>query len=503
MAELILAIDQGTTGSSAALFLADSLEMLAHQKVEFPQIFPEPGWVEHNPSDIWQSVLTAIEKSWEQLQNRHPRARKEDIVCIGVTNQRETCLAWNRLTGETAGNALVWQDRRTAERCLALRNSVWNDKLRERTGLVCDPYFSATKLEWLREHRPQVKTWAQNNTLCMGTIDSFLVFKLTAGQSFVTDPTNASRTLLFNLKTATWDQEFLDLFGVNGKSLPEIRPSSGLFGRTRNLGILPDDIPITGILGDQQSALFGQGCVSPGEAKITYGTGAFLLMNTGHKAVPSTSGLLTTVAYGHPDGHLSYALEGAAFIAGAAVQYLRDQFGWIKSAAEIEAFASLDPRDANVLFIPALAGLGAPFWNPHAKAALFGLSRGTSKSQVARAVVESIALQNAQLLELMQKDSGQSLAKVGVDGGAAQNDSLMQFQADSLQTALVRPTNFETTARGAAAAALLGLRPQTQLPQPVADRTFNPVMSAADAQNINTRWQAAARCVNAFHSTSL
>lgn len=499
MAELILAIDQGTTGSSAAFFLADSLEMLAHQKVEFPQIFPQSGWVEHNPNDIWQSVLTAIEKSWAQLLTKHPNARKQDIISIGVTNQRETCLGWNKTTGETSGNALVWQDRRTAERCLTLRSTCWNDTLRQRTGLVCDPYFSGTKMEWLLKNRPQLAQWNQSGTLCFGTIDSFLVFKLSGGQSFATDPTNASRTLLFNLKTGTWDPELLELFGVNKNSLANIVPSCGHFGQTRGLSILPDNIPITGILGDQQAALFGQGCLASGEAKITYGTGAFLVMNTGNKAVPSNSGLLTTVAFGHPDGKLSYALEGAAFIAGAAVQYLRDQFEWIGSAAEVETLATREPRDPNVIFIPALTGLGAPYWNPHAKGALFGLSRGTSKSQVARAVVESIALQNAQLFELMQKDSGQTILKVGVDGGAAQNNTLMQFQADSLQTTLVRPKNFETTARGAAAAALLGLRPQSKLPQPAEDRVFNPQMSSAESKEMNSMWQAAARCVSEFH----
>lgn len=501
MAELILAIDQGTTGSSAAFFLADSLEMLAHQKVEFPQIFPQPGWVEHNPEDIWKSVLTAIEKSWSQLQGKHPKARKEDIISIGVTNQRETCVAWHRTSGETAGNALVWQDRRTAERCLGLRESTWNDKIRQRTGLVCDPYFSGTKMEWLIKNRPQLLQWNATNNLCLGTIDSFLIFKLSNHESFTTDPTNASRTLLFNLKTGNWDDELLGLFGVPKSALAKIIPSCGTFGKTRGLSVLPDNIPITGVLGDQQAALFGQGCTTSGEAKITYGTGAFLLMNTGEKAVPSHSGLLTTVAFGHSDGKLSYALEGAAFIAGAAVQYLRDQFGWIKVASEIEALANQDARDPNVLFVPALAGLGAPFWNPHAKGALFGLSRGTSKSQVARAVVESIALQNAQLLELMQKDSGLKISKVGVDGGAAQNNDLMQFQADSLQTTLVRPTNFETTARGAAAAALKGLRPQSTLPQPTPETTFQPKLDANSAQQMNSRWQAAARCVDEFHKS--
>ncbi|MEN9529671.1 MAG: glycerol kinase, partial [Pseudomonadota bacterium] len=472
MADLILAIDQGTTGSSAAFFDAATLDMIAHRKVEFPQIFPTPGWVEHNPADIWKSVVTAIEEGWTLVEQRMPGAQKKNIVALGITNQRETCLAWERSSGETAGNAIVWQDRRTASRCVELRNGPWQEAVRIKTGLVCDPYFSGTKMEWLMRNHSKTASWAKSGQLCLGTIDSFLVYHLTNRKSFVTDPTNASRTMLYNLHTATWDKELLQLFSVPETALPKVSPSSGHFGVTQGLGFLPDGIPITGILGDQQAALFGQGCTQPGEAKITYGTGAFLLMNTGTKAVPSRSGLLTTVAFGHSDGTLSYALEGAAFIAGAAVQFLRDQFRWIASAAEVESLALREERDPNVLFVPALSGLGAPFWNPHAKGALFGLSRGTSQSQIARAVLESIALQNAQLLELMQQDSGQRISQVGVDGGAAQNNSLMQFQADSLQTNLIRPTNFETTARGAAAAAVLGLKPKTHLPQPSPERTF-------------------------------
>lgn len=500
MAELILAIDQGTTGSSAAFFRSDSLEMLSHRKVEFPQIFPQSGWVEHNPEEIWKSVVAAIGQSWEQLTAKHPDAKKQDIIAIGVTNQRETCLGWNKSTGATAGNAIVWQDRRTAERCIELRNTRWNEKIRGQTGLVCDPYFSGTKMEWLLKNHPQISQWNKSGDLRLGTVDSFLISKLSGGKSFATDPTNASRTMLFNLNSGKWETELLDLFGVSAGSLPALTPSCGEICRTANLGFLPDNIPVTGILGDQQAALFGQGCIHSGETKITYGTGAFLMMNTGRQAVPSSSGLLTTVAFGHKDGTLSYALEGAAFIAGAAVQYLRDQFGWISSAAEVESLATRDVRDPNVLFVPAFAGLGAPYWNPHARAALLGLSRGTSRSQVTRAVLESIALQNSQLLELMQKDSGQTIKKVGVDGGAAQNNTLMQFQADSLQTQLVRPTNFETTARGAAAAALLGLRPDAQLPRPVEERVFKPEMAKSEASEMNKRWQAAAQFVNSFHA---
>lgn len=500
MTKMILAIDQGTTGSSAAFFDAETLQPLSHQKVEFPQIFPTPGWVEHNPDDIWKSIAHAIENSWRALQSTHPSASKNDIVAIGVTNQRETCLAWNKRSGESAGNAIVWQDRRTADRCAELRAHKVDSAIQRQTGLVCDPYFSATKMEWLLKNNPTVKAWGAQGDLCLGTIDSYIVYRLSGNKDFVTEHTNASRTMLYDLQTRSWSDQLTEIFGIPTTALARIMPSATRFSKTKGLGFLPDGIPITGILGDQQSALFGQGCMQLGEAKITYGTGAFLVMHTGDKIIPSKSGLLTTVAFGHGDGRVSYALEGAAFIAGAAVQYLRDQFGWVTKASEIENLALNDVRDPHVLFVPALAGLGAPYWNPHAKGALLGLSRGTSKSQVARAVLESIALQNAQLLHLMQKDSEIPIKRVGVDGGASQNDSLIQFQANSLQTELMRPKNPETTARGAAAAALLGIDPTVQLPQPIEDRIFYPQISPEEARTINTKWQAAASLIDRFHS---
>lgn len=500
MTKLILAIDQGTTGSSAAFFEAENLKPIAHHKVEFPQIFPTPGWVEHNPDDIWTSVVTAIERSWDELKHSRPEADKRDIIALGVTNQRETCLAWNRSSGEVAGHAIVWQDRRTAQRCLELRSNGTDAFIRQKTGLVCDPYFSGTKMEWLLKNNPIAQKWRTDQQLCLGTIDSYLVFRLSDKTAFVTEHTNASRTMLYDLERHAWSKELTDIFDVPMNALAEIRPSAGLFARTQGLSCLPDGIPITGILGDQQSALFGQGCTERGEAKITYGTGAFLVLNTGDTLVPSQSGLLTTVAFGHPNGRVSYALEGAAFIAGAAVQFLRDQLGWISKASEVESLALADQRDANVLFVPALAGLGAPYWNPHAKGALIGLSRGTSKSQISRAVLESIALQNAQLLELMRQDSGFQLSHVGVDGGASQNNTLMQFQSDSLQTKLMRPLNPETTARGAAAAALLGLEPTARIPKPEADRVFEPKISIEESATINHNWQAAAKFVDDFHT---
>lgn len=500
MTKLILAIDQGTTGSSAAFYEAETLQLLSHQKVEFAQIFPTPGWVEHKPDDIWKSIASAVDASWNALKQTRSSASKNDIICMGVTNQRETCLAWNKRSGETAGNAIVWQDRRTAERCSELRANQLDATIKRQTGLVCDPYFSATKMEWILKNNSVAKKWCTSGELCLGTIDSYLVYRLSGNKDFVTEPTNASRTMLYDLNKLTWSTQLADTFGIPIQTLPQIMPSSTHFSLTQGLEFLPDGIPITGILGDQQSALFGQGCMNLGEAKITYGTGAFLVMHTGDKIIPSKSGLLTTVSFGHPDGKVSFALEGAAFIAGAAVQYLRDQFGWVSKASEIEALARQDVRDPNVLFVPALTGLGAPYWNPHAKGALLGLSRGTSKSQIARAVMESIALQNAQLLSLMEKDADIRITKVGVDGGASQNDSLMQFQANSLQTRLMRPKSPETTARGAAAAALLGFDPTRTVPTPEAERVFDPELSKEEAHLINQRWQAAASLIDRFHN---
>ena len=502
MTKLILAIDQGTTGSSAAFYEADTLRSLSHQKVEFPQIFPTPGLVEHKPEDIWKSIVAAVESSWSELLLAHPIAKKTDILCIGVTNQRETCLAWNRRSGAVAGNAIVWQDRRTADRCAELRAKHIDAAIQQQTGLVCDPYFSATKMEWLLKNNSSAQQWRASGELCLGTVDSYIVYRLSGNKDFVTEHTNASRTMLYDLQTRSWSPSLAEIFGIPLQALAQIMPSSARFSQTRDLTFLPDGIPITGILGDQQSALFGQGCENLGEAKITYGTGAFLVMHTGEKIIPSKSGLLTTVAFGHPDGRVSFALEGAAFIAGAAVQYLRDQFGWVSKASEIEALAHNDVRDPDVLFVPALAGLGAPYWNTHARGALLGLSRGTSKSQVARAVLESIALQNAQLLSLMQADASTAITRVGVDGGASQNNSLMQFQANSLQTELMRPKDSETTARGAAAAALLGLDPKVKVPKPEADRTFFPDLSKEEAHSINLKWQAAASFIDRFNAIS-
>lgn len=448
MANFILSIDEGTTGIQSSFFSMNDFSMYGNNKIEFPQIYPRPGLVEHNPNDIWETTLKALKRSIELAQEQNSEFSLSKIAAIGITNQRETCLAWNKKTGEIAGNAIVWQDRRTSEFCDSLKK---NESLRkmilQKTGLVCDPYFSASKMRWMLEQYPKAKQWALTDELALGTVDCYVIWKLTGGESFVTDHTNASRTMLYNLHTGEYDAELLKLFSIPAHALPEIKPSIGHFGVTKGIHGLPDSIPITGNLGDQQAALFGQNCVHPGEAKITFGTGAFLLMNTGENAVSADNGLLTTVAYSTAQKRV-FALEGSAFIAGAAVQFLRDNFGWVKNSAESAEIAMSYPRDEEVLFIPSLAGLGAPYWNPQARGVLFGLTRGTQKSQIIRSVLESIAMQNVQLLRLMEKISEQKIVRVGVDGGASRNDFLMQFQSDILQTILIRPTNIETTSLG-------------------------------------------------------
>lgn len=503
MPGLLLVLDQGTTGSQVAFFDADTLSSLAQHKVEFPQRFPQPGWVEHDADDIWNSTLAALTNAWAALSKSFPKATLSDVRAIGITNQRESCLAWNKRTGELAGNVLVWQDRRTAEACLALkRDEPTRKSILERTGLVCDPYFSATKMQWILANQAKAKAWTASGELALGTIDSFLLFRLTGGKEHATDHTNASRTMLYNLTNGTWDAELTARFGIPQAALPRIQASIGPFGKTSGAGPLPDGIPITGILGDQQSALFGHGCDTAGEAKITYGTGAFLLMHIGDKPAVSDTGLLTTVAASFPDGTRSFALEGAAFIAGAAVQFLRDQFQWFKSASDSEALALSEARDPALAFVPAFTGLAAPHWNPNARAALLGLTRGSTRAQVTRAVTESIALQNVELLALMQAASGRALARVAVDGGATSNAYLMQFQADVLQALLIRPADAEITARGAARAAWLGLDAHANAPATArAPQTFTPRMPPEEAQKINAHWQRAAAAIDAFHRT--
>jgi glycerol kinase len=441
----VIAIDQGTTGTTVFV-LDEELQVRGRGYREFPQIYPTPGWVEHDPDAIWASVTGALGAA---LASAGGAAK--DIAAIGITNQRETTLVWDRKTGRAVHNAIVWQDRRTAEMCDALKPQ--EARIRELTGLPIDPYFSGTKLRWILDRAPK------GADLAFGTVDTFLVHRLTGGAKHVIDVTNASRTLLLDLRTLQWSDEMLGILGVPRSVLPEVVPSAGLIGVTKGVPGIPDGVPITGIAGDQQSALFGQACFDPGDAKCTYGTGAFILMNTGAEPVASRSGLVTTVAWKlAPElgGELAYALEGSAFIAGAAVQWLRDGLGLISSAAEVEALAQTVPDSGGVIVVPAFTGLGAPHWRPNARGTITGLTRGTNRGHLARATLEGIALQNVDILRAMERDSGRNLRTLKVDGGASANDLLMQFQSDVLGVAISRPELVETTALGAAFLAGLG-----------------------------------------------
>ncbi len=438
----VLALDQGTTSSRAIVFDASGAARGAAQR-EFRQIYPQPGWVEHDPEELWR---TQLDVAREAIANARIAAR--EVAAIGITNQRETTLLWDRRTGAPVANAIVWQDRRTADECDRLKRAGHEPGVTAKTGLVLDPYFSGTKLAWLLDHIPGASARAERGELAFGTVDSWLVWKLTGGHVHATDPTNASRTLLFDLARGTWDDELLALFRVPRALLPEVRPSSGLLGET-DPALLGSAIPITGVAGDQQAALFGQACHAPGMAKNTYGTGCFMLLHTGESRIASRHGLVTTRA-ASAAGRAEYALEGSVFIAGAVVQWLRDGLGLIRASADVEALAAGVPDSGGVYLVPAFAGLGAPHWDAYARGAIVGLTRGTTAAHLARAALESIAFQSAEVLLAMQRDAGITLAELRVDGGAAANDLLMQFQADLLGVGVVRPRGLETTALGAA-----------------------------------------------------
>jgi glycerol kinase len=448
--DLILAIDQGTTGSTA-LLINRQLQLVAKVNREFEQHYPQPGWVEHDPRQIWQATCGAIA---EVLASDSIDARR--IAAIGITNQRETTVLWDRKTGAAVHNAIVWQCRRTADRCKALRDAGHEALVRARTGLVIDAYFSGTKLAWLLDHVEGARARAQAGELAFGTIDTWLVSKLSQGAAHVTDPSNASRTMLYNIHERGWDDELLALLDVPAAVLPRVASSAEVFATTRGVPGLPDGIPIAGMAGDQQSALAGQLCITPGMAKCTYGTGAFLLMHTGSEAPTSDHGLLTTVAWQVGDRY-EYALEGSVFIAGAAVQWLRDGLSIIEAAPEIEALAASVPDAGGVVFVPALAGLGAPHWREDARGIITGLTRGTTRAHLARATLEGIALSCGEVLGAMAQDLGRDLTEVRVDGGAAANNLLMQLQADLLGATVVRPEVIETTALGAAVLAGIGV----------------------------------------------
>jgi glycerol kinase len=483
----VIAIDQGTTGTTV-LVLDEALQLRGRGYQEFRQIYPNPGWVEHNPEDIWASVCAALAAAL-------PGIDPASIAAIGITNQRETTVLWDRKTGRAVHNAIVWQDRRTAEHCAELAAAGKAARVRELTGLTLDPYFSGTKLRWLLHNVSGASAAASAGDLAFGTIDSYLLWRLTGGAVHATDVTNASRTLLFDLHALAWSDEMLALIGVPRGVLPRVVASSGTAGKTRGVPGLPDGIPIAGLAGDQQSALFGQACFSPGDAKCTYGTGAFILMNTGGAPIASRSGLITTVAWQLATGELRYALEGSAFIAGAAVQWLRDGLGFVTSAAEIEALAGSVPDSGGVIVVPAFTGLGAPHWRPDARGAITGLTRGTTRAHIARATLEGIALQNVDILRAMERDAGRPLTVLKVDGGASANDLLMQFQSDVLGVEISRPDFVETTALGAAFLAGLGTgvwKDQAQVKQTWREqKRFRP---AADREHIAqhlARWDVA------------
>ena len=487
----ILALDQGTTSSRAIVFDRES-RILAVAQREFPQHFPRPGWVEHDALDIWHSQAAV---AVEALARAGIGASQ--VAAVGIANQRETTVLWERASGLPVGPALVWQDRRTAEHCQRLRQAGLTDRLAALTGLVPDPYFSATKLAWLLDHLPAGRARAATGELCFGTIDTWLAFKLSGGAIHATDASNASRTLLFNLHSGAWDAELLDLFAIPAAVLPTIVDSGAIVGAVSALPELAG-VPLAAGIGDQQGALAGQACFSPGLAKNTYGTGCFLLMHTGDRAPLSQHGLLTTVA-ARRAGRLSYALEGSVFVGGAAVQWLRDGLGLIARSADVEALAGTVPDSGGVVFVPAFTGLGAPHWDAAARGALFGLTRGTGKGHVARATLEAIAFQVADLVDAVEADAGRPLAELRVDGGAAANDLLLQIQADLLQKPVVRPRVIETTALGAAyfAGLACGFWASTEelADHWQMDRRFEPAVGPAAATARRRRWsEAVARC---------
>ncbi len=485
----VLAIDQGTTGSRVVLYDRGGRKRAAAYE-EFPQHFPRPGWVEHDPRDLWRSVSRS-------LQRVLAKAPGVAIAAIGITNQRETTVLWDRETGRPVYNAIVWQCRRTADRCRELaKNRARAEWIRRRTGLPIDAYFSATKIEWILRNVPGVLARARAGQILFGTTDTWLLWKLTGGRVHATDCTNASRTMLFNIGTLQWDDEILDFFGIPKTLLPAVKPSSGVFGRTVGIGRLPAGIPIAGIAGDQQAALFGQACFRAGEIKNTYGTGSFILMNTGSKRPSSRHGLITTLACG-PKGEPVYALEGSVFVAGAAIQWLRDGLKLIGKASDSEKLALSVRDNGGVYFVPALVGLGAPYWDPDARGLIAGITRGTRRGHIARAALEAICYQARDVMAAMEKDSGLRIRSLKVDGGAVSNNLLCQLQADILQRAVVRPKVIEITSLGAATLAGLAVGFWKSAEQIRncwrVDRTFRPRLSRRAAQALYAGWQAAVR----------
>ncbi len=494
MKSYILALDQGTTSCRAIVFDHDGNIVSVAQK-EFTQIFPQPGWVEHDPEEIWSTQLgvaaEAITKAGLSAENIH---------AIGITNQRETTIVWDRNTGKPIYNAIVWQDRRTADFCDELKRKNLHILIQQRTGLVVDAYFSASKIKWILDHVDGARAKAEKGELCFGTVDTWLVWNLTKGQVHVTDVSNASRTMLMNLQTCQWDGELEKIFSIPGNMLPQIRSSSEVYGTTQNI-LTAKNIPIAGIAGDQQSALFGQLCTQQGMIKNTYGTGCFMLMNTGEKLIHSKNNLLTTVAW-KINGKTEYALEGSVFIAGAVVQWLRDGLGIIKNSADVEELAAKVKDTEGVYIVPAFAGLGAPYWNQHTRGTMVGITRGTTAAHIARASLDSIAYQTVDVLKAMEADSGIEIKELRVDGGATVNNVLMQFQSDLLNTIVVRPQITETTALGAAYLAGLATgywNSVDELQQQwKADKKFEPQMNDETRDALQSGWARAVKAAMSY-----
>lgn len=483
----LLALDQGTTSSRAIVF-DDRGDVAAVAQREFTQHFPRPGWVEHDPAEIWSSQAAVMSEAIERAG-----VRVSDIAALGITNQRETTVLWDRRTGEPIHRAIVWQDRRTAPLCDQLRAAGHAERFQRKTGLVLDAYFSGTKIKWLLDHVDGARAAAEAGHLAFGTVDSWLIWNLTGGAQHVTDATNASRTLLYDIHAGRWDDELLELLDIPRAMLPEVRGSSEVYGQTSR-ELLGAEVPVAGVVGDQQAALFGQMCTEPGLAKNTYGTGCFLLLNTGTEPVVSENNLLTTIAWRIGE-RTEYALEGSIFSGGSVVQWLRDGLGIIKHAAESEALAASVPDNGDVYLVPAFAGLGAPHWDPHARGTIVGLTRGATAGHLARAALESICYQVADVLEAMQADSHIPVTELRVDGGAAANDLLMQFQADIVGVPTVRPVNAESTASGAAYLAGLAVGVWSSTDEIAAqrrvDQRFEPEMADAQAQRLRRRWTQA------------
>jgi glycerol kinase len=493
MKKYILALDQGTTSSRAIIFDNNGLPVASAQK-EFKQYYPKPGWVEHDPVEIWTSqsgvALQAIKKA---------DLKSENIAAIGITNQRETTVVWNRKTGKPVHKAIVWQDRRTADFCDKLKKDGLAKKIQQKTGLIIDAYFSATKVRWILDNVKGARAMAEKGDLAFGTVDSWLVWNLTKGKLHLTDVSNASRTMLFNINTLKWDEELLKIFNIPASVLPDVRSSSEVYGKTS--GTFNSSIPVAGIAGDQQAALFGQMCVEPGMVKNTYGTGCFMMMNIGAKPIESKSRLLTTVGW-KIGSKTTYALEGSIFIGGAVVQWLRDSLGIIKKSSDVETLAGKVKDSGGVYFVPAFAGLGAPYWNQHARGTITGITRGSTSAHIARAALDSIAYQTLEVLLAMKKDSKIDIRELRVDGGAVVNNSLMQFQSDILQTNVVRPRITETTALGAAYLAGLATGYWVDIKevskQWQVDRKFTPNTSPREIKSLINGWHRAVKAAEAW-----